>query len=35
MKLHCHEMLQKEKPEGLCDEECGGEVPAGHAGLCM
>ena len=28
-------MLQKELPEGLADEECGGQVENGHAGLCV
>ena len=30
----CRVMLQKETPEGLKDEECGGEVVEGQAGLC-
>ena len=30
----CRVMLQKETPEGLKDEECGGDVMDGQAGLC-
>ena len=32
--LHCRVMLQKEKPNGLTDEECGNPSPEGMAGLC-
>ncbi len=31
----CRAMLQKETMEGLKDEECGKDVPDGHAGLCL
>lgn len=34
VELKCCVMLQKELAQGLVDEECGKDVPEGHAGLC-
>lgn len=31
----CRVMEQKEVPNGLRDEACGKETPAGYAGLCQ
>lgn len=33
-ELKCSVMLQKELVDKLVDEQCGGDVKEGHAGLC-
>ena len=35
VELKCRVMLQKEGVDGLDDQECGMDVPDGHAGLCQ